>query len=548
MTEASVTLAALELAVAEFRFDDARSFSENLAFRESRNARFQALRGRVLLHLNDYKGAVSFLQSALSGGERGVDSWLWLAEAFEQLGKDSEALKVLARANHQHPKSALIASRMAGLLVAVGDSRSAIAYARIALGLNPTLGQTQLILAQALTEIGQGDEAKAPLEAALGDPTAEAMAAGMLGYWHQARGQSSEAKALFDRSIRVQPKQALAYYGWSQSTRVMGKDRDRLDAIRELANDPALPPEDAMNLHYVLGKGLADLGEYESSMEHFDVANEFAFKQNLGSRPFNRHRYAQIIDSTIATFTAEFFRANRRVGALSRKPIFVLGMMRSGTTLVEQILSSHPQVTAGGELSFWLDSVGRAFDVDKRTVDLKRLPRLEEEFARLIDSISPSSAHVTDKMPQNFQVLGLIHLAFPNSPIIHIRRHPVDTCFSIYTTPYQLSPDFAHSRESIVFAYRQYQRLMAHWRKVLPAEQFLEIDYEDLTANPERVTRKLVSFCKLEWNEVCLQPEKNERVVATPSLVAVRQPINRSAVDRWKVYEPWLGEFAKLLP
>jgi hypothetical protein len=150
-------------------------------------------------------------------------------------------------------------------------------------------------------------------------------------------------------------------------------------------------------------------------------------------------------------------------------------------------------------------------------------------------------------MPQNFQMLGLIHLAFPKAPIIHIRRNPVDTCISIYTTAYQKSPAFAHDRDSIVFAYRQYQRLVAHWRKVLPKERFLDIDYEDLTGNPEPVIRRMVGFCGLSWESGCLQPQLNDRLVTTPSLWQVRQPMYRSAVERWRVYEPWLGPFRQLV-
>jgi Sulfotransferase family len=283
-------------------------------------------------------------------------------------------------------------------------------------------------------------------------------------------------------------------------------------------------------------------------MAQFDQANRAAFELCLGGRTFNRSRYSRILDSTISTFNPQFFRSNTGVGSSSRRPIFIVGMMRSGTTLLEQILSSHSEVAGGGELAFWLDHGAKAFDVDRRVVDLKRVHGAREEYLRVLGAIDVDCACVTDKMPQNYQVLGLIHLAFPKAPIVHIRRHPVDTCISIYTTPYQRSPDFAHCRDSIVFAYREYLRLMEHWRKVLLAHQFLEIDYEDLTSDPEGVTRRVLAFCGLTWEQACSAPEKNPRVVTTPSLCAVRQPINRSAVERWRVYEPWLGEFASLLP
>jgi len=204
-------------------------------------------------------------------------------------------------------------------------------------------------------------------------------------------------------------------------------------------------------------------------------------------------------------------------------------------------------VGAAGEVEFWLDEGPTAVDLGKRSLNAKKLVTVSAAYLKVLQSLAPGKPRATDKMPQNFQMLGHIHLGFPKAPIIHIRRNPIDTCLSIYTTAYQQSPAFAHDRESIVFAYKQYLRLVAHWRKVLPADRFLEVDYEELTADRDSVIRRIISFCGLEWNEACLHPESNDRLVVTPSLWQVRQPINRSAVDRWRVVEPWLGAFRQLL-
>ncbi len=407
--------------------------------------------------------------------------------------------------------------------------------------------ETRLLLAQALTGCGRGDEAEPHLLKASTDPTHASMALGMLGYWYQWRGRFSEAKQCFQQSIESNALQSLAYYGWAQSNKITPSDRAILDKALEVSASPETHVEDRMYLHYVLGKGYADLGNYEQSMREFDLANADAFQFLLNGKPFPKGRYAQIIDANIATFSKDFFQKNRGVGSNSRKPIFVVGMMRSGTTLVEQILSSHPQVGAAGEVEYWLDSGPRLFNVDSRTVQTKQLVGAINQYLGVLDSVCPGSDRIMDKMPQNFQMLGLIHLAFPKAPIIHIRRNPVDTCISIYTTAYQGSPAFAHDRDSIVFAYRQYQRLVAHWRKVLPSDRFLEVDYEELTGNPEPIIRRMIAFCGLPWHEACLHPERNDRLVTTPSLWQVRQPLYRSAVNRWKVYEPWLGSFRELL-
>jgi tetratricopeptide (TPR) repeat protein len=384
------------------------------------------------------------------------------------------------------------------------------------------------------------------MEQALSDSEAVGMAHGMLGYWYQARGNFAEARSNFEKSIELEPRQALAYFGMVQGSRVQPEDRPILDQAAALITNSEVPRQDTMYLEYVLGKGWADLGDYEASWKHYVLANELAFELSLGSQSFDRRTYTKAVDDTIATFSRDFFKKNRGIGWNQRLPIFVVGMMRSGTTLVEQILSSHPEVGAAGEVDFWLDEGFAAVDVAKRTLDQKSLTKLAQRYIDGLRRMAPDKPFVTDKMPQNFQMVGLIHTAFPKAPIIHIRRNPLDTCISIFTNAYQQSPNFAHDQDSIVFAYRQYQRLVAHWRRVLPSEQFLEIDYEDLTANPEAVTRQILSFCHLKWDDACLRPELNDRLVTTPSLWQVRQPVYRTAVERWRVYEPWLGGLAQL--
>jgi hypothetical protein len=221
-------------------------------------------------------------------------------------------------------------------------------------------------------------------------------------------------------------------------------------------------------------------------------------------------------------------------------------MPRSGTTLVEQIVSSHRDVAAGGELGFWeqRSTIREAAIADGIT------PQTAEEMASAyraaLREISPDGRSVTDKLPTNFLALGLVRLAVPDAAIIHCRRHPLDTCISIYSK--RLPGSFySRDRASLVFYYRQYQRLMAHWRAVLPPEKFLEVDYEALVADREAQTRRLIAFLGLDWDEACLAPERNPSLVRTASMWQVRQPVYSSSVGRWRRYEPWLGELRALL-
>ena len=229
---------------------------------------------------------------------------------------------------------------------------------------------------------------------------------------------------------------------------------------------------------------------------------------------------------------------------------------------MEQILSSRPEVVAGGELTFWADRVkewwipsgetgrdsGERRSVGFGKVEEGALARAAEDYLALLRRIGPEAMRVTDKAPLNFELLGLLRLALPDARIIHCRRRPIDTCLSIYLTNFWAGIDYSWNRGDLVFFYRQYERLMDHWRRVLPADRFTEVDYERLVDDREAETRRLVAFTGLEWDDACLAPESNRRVVRTASVWQARQPVYKTSVDRWRRYEPWLGELRELLP
>jgi len=299
-----------------------------------------------------------------------------------------------------------------------------------------------------------------------------------------------------------------------------------------------------MILHFSLGKALDDLKDYEAAMEHFDAANRLRHR----TAKLDRARLVEQFDNLIARFTPEYFAGHAALGCADETPLLVLGMPRSGTTLTEQIISSHPAVVGGGELPFWLDA-GPAWDaggLGSFTVGNAR--RVAEDYLALLRGLGPDAARITDKMPPNFMWIGLIHMIFPKARIIHCKRNPIDICLSIYSTYFTARMDFAASRGDLVFFYRQYERLMEHWRNVLPPEVYCETVYEDLIADRETRSRELIAFSGLEWNEACLVPEQNERAVRTASVWQARQPVYKTPVARWRRYEPWLGELRELVP
>jgi hypothetical protein len=299
-----------------------------------------------------------------------------------------------------------------------------------------------------------------------------------------------------------------------------------------------------MALHFALGKAWDDLEDYEAAMREFDAANLLRHR----THKLNRAALAGQFRWMIERFTPDFFRTYAGLGDPDASPLLVVGMPRSGTTLTEQIMSSHPLVAGGGELHFWLDNGPAWVAAGEAGLTPAGANRLKAGYLALLRDISPAAERITDKMPANFLWIGLIHLLFPNARIVHCRRNPIDTCLSIYSTYFTARMDFAADRSDLVFVYQEYLRLMAHWKAVLPADRFFESQYEALVENPGPCSRDLMAFCGLEWDDACLVPQNNERVVRTASVWQARQPVYQSRTGRWRRYEPWLGELRGLLP
>jgi len=212
------------------------------------------------------------------------------------------------------------------------------------------------------------------------------------------------------------------------------------------------------------------------------------------------------------------------------------------------MLSAHSAISGAGELQFWSEKQ-EVFNqrIAQGSLSPEFIGETASEFLGILDQIGSGASRVIDKMPMNFFMVGAIHMAFPKARFIHVRREPIDNCLSIYTTYYESSPPFAHRRENIVAYYREYERLMNHWRRLMPPKRFIEVDYGRVIENTEAEMRRLLEFCGLDWEEACLHPEENRRAVRTPSVWQVRQPVYRSSKQRWKNFAPWLEEFNELL-
>ncbi len=488
--------------------------------------------------------AAASLQRATELRPDFVQAHFNLAIAFDSQGLAGPAIESYRATIVHAPDRAEAHNRLGELLVGQARIAEAAASFRAAADCCPGTTLARLNEARLHTIEGNLVAARQALHAVVALDPGCSKAMELLGVIATTAGEFDEAVAQFSQAIAVNPQQIISYLSLVNAKKITSEDAALLDRMRALLQDRTQSDPQRVLLHFGLGKAMDDLRDYAGAMRHFDAANRIRSPLLV----FDRWQLTRQVERMIATFTAGSFAERRDLAVDDRRPIFILGMPRSGTTLVEQIVSSHPSVAAGDELTFWGE---RGTDWERGKIDplsAAGASRAAADYIAVLDGISAEAPRITDKMPFNFLWLGLIHTLFPNAAIIHCRRNPVDVCLSIFTRNFQTPMVFAAERRNLVHYYRQYERMMDHWRAVLPAGRMLEVDHETLVGDPEAGTRRLVEFCGLEWDDACLRPELNERAVRTASSWQVRQPINKSGLERWRRYEPWLGELRELLP
>jgi tetratricopeptide (TPR) repeat protein len=469
-----------------------------------------------------------------------------LGWSYLRCGRFKEAASVLQRAVELRPSYVEALINLTLALGADGRRPEALsAYRKLSRIADDPL-QRRHFLAQALEIEGKAEEAEAELRRVLAAAPGQVDSRALLGQLLLRRGAFEEARGHLRETLDVMPTGFLSF---AKARRMTDADRTLIESMRARAAGPDLDRVSRIHVQFGLGKAYEDLGDYAEAVRHYDEGNRL----KAMSVTFNRGAMTRQFDAIIARFTAEeLARAEGRLArpAVSSQdlPVFIVGMPRSGTTLVEQILSSHPAVAAGGELPFWVEHVRGPSGPRLEALEPEAVAEAAAAYLDLLRRIGPKALRVTDKAPGNFDRLWLLMLALPKARVIHCRRHPVATCLSMYFELFDATWEFAYDRSDLAFAYRQYERLMEYWRLVLPAERFTEVTYETLVSDREAETRRLIAFCGLDWDDACLSPERNDRLVTTASLWQARQPVYASSVDRWRRYDPWLGELRTLLP
>ena len=461
-----------------------------------------------------------------------------LGHALKAQGRFEDAIGAFKQSLRLKPNHAETYFNISAVHYRQNRFEETVAACREALRIDPNYAEAYTSLGAALLRLGVPDEAIAALHKATALKPDFAAAHHSLGTALTQLGQLSEAAASFERAIALAPANIYFRLSGYRLKRFVAGD-PRLAELEEMAKDSASRPvSDQIELHFALGQAYDDIGLPADAFRHWLSGNTLKRHQV----DYDEAATLEELDQVRSMYTSEFIQASQGAGHPTSLPIFIVGMPRSGSTLIEQILASHPQVFGAGELHNLPAAVESALMDPRGSADTKQNMRdIGARYIAAIERLAPGATRITDKMPQNFVFAGLIHLALPNATIIHTIRDPIDTCMSCFSIMFTSQQDFTYDLAELGRYYRHYQNLMDHWRQVLPPGRILGVRYEDVVADLEGQARRIVAHCGLDWDPQCLAFHKTQRVVRTASATQVRQPIYRDAVERWRRYEEFIG-------
>jgi len=541
----------------------------------------------------DKDGAVGYYRRAVAAKSDLVDAHANLGLLLFDIGHSNESVKHLEQAHRLRPKDPSIlvnlgvartrissfqaaeafrraleiepgnvdaTLNLARVLSKAGRSDEAIEYYEAALARNPDSTALRMALANSLAEASRLDEAVRHYEAIIAANPISARPYLALGGLYRMFGRFEEAYNCHVRARELKPDNIEALIGILRflKSRVSAEDAYR---AAQLADDSCVPAEKRSHLHFALAACNESGGRYDAAFYHMDRAHELRRAElEPKSGAYDPKREAAKVDRIIAAFDGDYFVRTRSFGLRTELPVFIVGMPRSGTTLCEQVLASHPQIVGADELPdipFLVHELRMSGATDReeeeeegttwtRHLTADKARALAKRHLSRLQALASGAARVVDKGPANYFHLGLIATLFPQARVIHCRRDPMDTGISCYSKDFALAPIWVSDLRSIGHVYRQYDRLMDHWRRILPINM-LELQYEDVVADLEGAARRLIAYCGLQWDDRCLRFYETERLVKTASVEQVRRPIYDSSVGRWRKYERHLAPLREAL-
>jgi len=418
----------------------------------------------------------------------------------------------------------------------LGRLDEAEASLRQAIALKPDFAEAHSNLGNTLKELGRLDESEASYRQAIALKPDYAEAHNNLGITLKEVGRLDESEASYRQAIALKPDYAEAHRNLATKKKFSSED-EQFFQMQALYRDPAISETDRCHICFALAKASEDLEDCATAFQLYAEGNALRKKQ-LGYEKAQDKQLFERLKASYPRIAGHTFEPT--IVASELTPIFIVGMPRSGTTLIEQIISSHPLVTGAGELPF-VSQFGGLLAVDQTPVDGKALTTFRDQYLNALKQRSEGNAIVTDKMPQNFRFLGLMATALPEAKIIHVKRDPAAVCWANYTQYFVSdSLGYCYDLDDIRHYHELYQDLMKYWHQALP-NRIYDLDYEALTERQEAETRNLIGYLGLEWNDACLSPQDNTRSVATASNVQVRQKVYQGSSEKWKRYKPYLN-------
>ena len=504
----------------------------------------------VSLHQSgELQQAAQIYEQIITVDPENADAFHLLGVIASQLGNRETAIDLIARAIELKPSRSSFHYNLGKAFQEEGREEEAELSYRRAIEVDAKNGDAHLNLGIVLRAQDKLEEAIQAYKRALEIKPNNVEAHFALGNLLKQQGKFEEAIQSYKQALEIKPDYAAAHRLIARITQHQDYD-DGLKEMEDQLEDPETTEEQTMQLCFGLGKAFEDLELYQKAFGYIAEANRIA-KQTM---EFNMEEMNQRVQKLIDTFDTELFEQFPSSGIDDRTPIFILGMPRSGTTLTEQILASHSQVHGAGELRDLEQVLLRTtpklttetFPQQITDLDDGELAQLGRNYVACLKTYSADASHVTDKMPANFLHIGVIKLILPQAKIVHCQRHPLDICLSCFKNYFPQQLKFTYDLTELGQYYCLYHKLMAHWHHVLP-NYILDFRYEDLIADQQQQTERLLEFCGLPWEDTCLQFHQTDRPVKTASAEQVRRPIYQGSVELWKQYEDELQPLISVL-
>ena len=504
--------------------------------------------GNVLREMSRPEEAIKIYERALKLDGDFAPCWSNLSAALNEAGKRKLAHRAVERALRLEPGLAQAHNNKGDILLAEARYAEALECYRTATALNPKYAAALINMARTQRDMDEPGAAVATLRKALEIEPNNPEAHHAMGVLQEQLGNPDAAAAAFQDAIKVAPAMAIAHYYLAQIRGRKTSDEE-LGAMEKIWHEVKMLPNDRMFTAFGLARAYEQRRQFDKAFKFLEQGNRVKAEM----QPYDDADTGKFVDSLADCSEAAAARLGFEAGCPDPRPVFILGMPRSGTSLTEQILASHSEVAGAGELSYAYDTAHRireitkqAFPDNMKLLSAEQLRELGEYYLSRHKPDNLARRYVVDKTPLNFQYIGLLGLALPGAKFIHCLRDPVQNCFSIHKMPFDKKQAYAHSQQALGLYYNRYWKLMQRWKAQFPG-RILDVRYEDTVADIETQGRRMLDFLDLPFEESVLDFYKTERLVKTPSASQVRQPIYGDAVQAWRKYEQHLGPLIEAL-